>query len=229
MIGLPGERTVRTRAQWVALLDIHPDDRQRHADDLQRFLASREPLRDAEYRLRRADGEYRWVRLRNLCVRDANGRPLRLAGSVSDIDDYKRVEAALRDVGRTLCAGHDGFERRPLGVGTGQRRLLRLGQAQPDPGHARGRLRAQVRRLLRAGAAAARGRRARAPRARRSAGRCQCADGCRVPHRAARWRRDRAGSRAAASVSATIRAVRCAWPARRWTSPSASGPTRRCD
>ena len=37
------------------------------------------------------------MRLRNLCVRDADGKPLRLTGSVSDIDDYKRVEAALRE------------------------------------------------------------------------------------------------------------------------------------
>ncbi len=30
-------------------------------------------------------------------MRDAEGAPLRLTGSVSDIDDYKRVETALRE------------------------------------------------------------------------------------------------------------------------------------
>jgi PAS domain S-box-containing protein len=97
ILGVDATETVRTRAEWLALLQLHPDDQQRHADELRRFLESDAPLRAGEYRVRRADGEYRWVRLRNLCVRDAAGRPLRLAGSVSDIDAYKRVEAALRE------------------------------------------------------------------------------------------------------------------------------------
>jgi PAS domain S-box-containing protein len=97
MIGQPPTPNVRTRAQWMALLDLHPQDREPHAQELQRFLDSREVLREGEYRIRRADGVYRWVRLRNYCMRDADGKPLRLTGSVSDIDDYKRVEAALRE------------------------------------------------------------------------------------------------------------------------------------
>ncbi len=97
MLGVDSKETVRTRAAWSALLRLHPDERQQHAEELRRFLASGELLREGEYRVQRADGQYRWVRLRNLCVRDANGKPLRLAGSVSDIDAYKRVEAALRE------------------------------------------------------------------------------------------------------------------------------------
>ena len=96
MLGIDSRQTERTRAEWTALLRLHPDDRQRHADELCEFLASDTVLREGEYRLQRNDGEYAWIRVRNLCVRDAQGRPLRLAGSVSDIDAYKRVEAALR-------------------------------------------------------------------------------------------------------------------------------------
>ena len=81
----------------MALLRLHPDDRQRHADELPGSSPAARVLREGEYRVQRADGEIRWMRLRNLCVRDADGRPLRLAGSVSDIDAYKRVEAALRE------------------------------------------------------------------------------------------------------------------------------------
>src|SRR5262249_49968198 len=35
-------------------------------------------------------------RLRGLCVRDADGKPLRMAGSINDIDARKRAEDALR-------------------------------------------------------------------------------------------------------------------------------------
>jgi len=97
MIGAKTDVTQHTRAQWVEMLQLHPDDRQRHAEDLMNFLAGTDTLREGEYRIRRAGGEFGWVRLRNLCVRDRAGRPLRLAGSVSDIDAYKRVEAALRE------------------------------------------------------------------------------------------------------------------------------------
>ena len=96
MIGALTDVTIRTRAEWAATIELHPDDRQAHAEELQRFLAGTETLREGEYRIRRADGSFGWVRLRNYCVRDATGRPLRLAGSVSDIDAYKKVEAALR-------------------------------------------------------------------------------------------------------------------------------------
>jgi PAS domain S-box-containing protein len=41
--------------------------------------------------------QYRWVRVRGLCVRDGQGRPLRLAGSIADIDALKRAEASLRE------------------------------------------------------------------------------------------------------------------------------------
>ena len=42
------------------------------------------------------DGRYCWIRIRGICLRDAEGRPTRFAGSVSDIDVRRRAEEALR-------------------------------------------------------------------------------------------------------------------------------------
>jgi PAS domain S-box-containing protein len=95
--GVDSNQTTRTRAQWMALLRLHPEDRARHQDDLRTYLDGESDVREGEYRLCQPDGQYRWVRVRMLCVRDGAGRPTRLAGSVSDIDAYKRVEAALRE------------------------------------------------------------------------------------------------------------------------------------
>jgi len=97
LLGIDSQVTTRTRAEWMALLDIHPDDRQRHADDLQRHLDGLTDVRDGEYRVRAPGGGWRWLRVRMIGVRDENGRVTRLAGSVTDIDAYKRVEAALRE------------------------------------------------------------------------------------------------------------------------------------
>jgi PAS domain S-box-containing protein len=95
--GVESDETMHTRAQWSALLKIHPDDMERHERDVQDNLCGTSPVREAEYRVRHPDGRYRWVRVRMMSQHDAAGRAIRLAGSVSDIDAAKRVEAALRE------------------------------------------------------------------------------------------------------------------------------------
>ena len=94
--GIDSDITIRTRAEWVALLQLHPDDVRRHADDFRRHLEGETEVREGEYRLRHRDGKYRWVRVRGTSVRDASGCAIRWAGSVSDIDAQKRTEEALR-------------------------------------------------------------------------------------------------------------------------------------
>ena len=95
IVGIESDITVRSRTEWRALIKYHPEDVQRLQDDLHRFLEGSSELRDGEYRVQLADGQYRWIRHRNKCVRDADGRPFRIAGSVSDIDAQKRVEGQL--------------------------------------------------------------------------------------------------------------------------------------
>jgi PAS domain S-box-containing protein len=96
IVGIDSDVEVRTRAEWRDLVVYHPEDAPRMKRDLDDFLEGRTDLRDGEYRVRMPSGEYRWIRIRNTCVRDARGRPLRVAGSVSDINAYKRAEEALR-------------------------------------------------------------------------------------------------------------------------------------
>src|SRR5262249_15291569 len=70
---------------------LHPDDRETSA---QRWNAARADGRpfEIEYRLRRADGCYRWFLGRALPVRDAQGRIVRWFGTCTDIDDRKQAE-----------------------------------------------------------------------------------------------------------------------------------------
>ncbi len=56
-------------------------------------LASGEPWEDV-FRLRRADGEFRWFLARALPLRDPDGRIVRWFGTTVDINDQKRAEAA---------------------------------------------------------------------------------------------------------------------------------------
>jgi PAS domain S-box-containing protein len=53
-------------------------------------------LYEIEYRIRGADGRYRWFLGRALPVRDASGRILRWFGTCTDIEAQKKAEEALR-------------------------------------------------------------------------------------------------------------------------------------
>ena len=96
--GIDGESTIRTRADLAALLmpRLHADDARRLTEELRGLTREGRQSHDGEYRVRHVDGEYRWTRFRGMSVRDATGRPIRWAGSVSDIDARKKVEEALR-------------------------------------------------------------------------------------------------------------------------------------
>jgi PAS domain S-box-containing protein len=96
LFGLPPGPELQPRAQWFDSLQIHPDDVRLRIEAMDAHMAGRTPLYEGEYRVRHPDGSYRWVRVRGLAVRDANGIPQRMAGSVSDIDARKRAEEALR-------------------------------------------------------------------------------------------------------------------------------------
>jgi PAS domain S-box-containing protein len=97
--------TLRTRWEWMMLVKIHPDDIPVRSEKIFGYLEGRLPTCDGEWRMLHPDGVYRWLRIRGVCVRDANGRATRLAGSVSDIDLQKRAEAALQQSQRLEAVG----------------------------------------------------------------------------------------------------------------------------
>jgi PAS domain S-box-containing protein len=79
-----------TREWWRQR--IHPEDRERVGDSLQRALDGGVDRWQAEYRLRREDGTYAVVADRGYIVRGAEGRPVRMAGAMQDITAQKRSE-----------------------------------------------------------------------------------------------------------------------------------------
>ncbi len=76
---------------------VHHDDRARVARSLEEFLASGRDVWTAEYRFRRADGSHAWVLDRGIAVRDGQGRPLRMIGSMLDITERKESERLKSD------------------------------------------------------------------------------------------------------------------------------------
>src|SRR6266576_4312924 len=80
---------------WKWRASIHPDDVAGIVDKWRACLASGE-IFEYEARVRRADGEYRWMVHRKVPLRDEHGKILKWYGSSMDIEDYKRAEEQLR-------------------------------------------------------------------------------------------------------------------------------------
>ena len=74
---------------------IHPDDTDSVMEGFNHSLATGTPF-SMTYRLRRADGVYRWMSGRACPMRGENGRIIQWYGLAHDIDDQMRAEEAVR-------------------------------------------------------------------------------------------------------------------------------------
>ena len=83
----------------VFLRLLHPEDRARLRAAIIAHIKRRKPF-DVEYRLLRANGDYRWIHSRGQATWGADDRALLMAGSADDITDRKRTEGALEESNR---------------------------------------------------------------------------------------------------------------------------------
>jgi PAS domain S-box-containing protein len=86
---------------WKWTGSIHPDDVAGIVDKWRSCLASGE-IFEHECRVRRADGEYRWMVHRKLPLRDGRGEIVKWYGSSLDIEDRRRTEQALEKAFRQI-------------------------------------------------------------------------------------------------------------------------------
>jgi diguanylate cyclase (GGDEF)-like protein/PAS domain S-box-containing protein len=71
---------------------VHPEDVQRVTAQLDAHLNGAVANFESEHRVRHRDGTYRWMLARGLAVRDDSHHAYRIAGSMTDVTDRKRVE-----------------------------------------------------------------------------------------------------------------------------------------
>jgi PAS domain S-box-containing protein len=90
-IGLSAEQA----SGWGWTATVHPEDVNGLAVTWQHIMGS-EALGEAEARMRRHDGEYRWFLFRANPLRDESGAIVKWYGVNTDIEDRKRAEAELR-------------------------------------------------------------------------------------------------------------------------------------
>lgn len=74
---------------------IHPDDRETIYNELRESVESGRPYR-GEMRIRHRRGHYIWIAAKGQAIRDGEGNPVRILGTIEDIGDRKAAEEALR-------------------------------------------------------------------------------------------------------------------------------------
>lgn len=80
-------------ADWRTI--AHPEDIPRIEFELREHLDGKTEQFVCEYRVRAANGEWLWVLDRGRCIRDEQARPIRMAGSQTDITERKILEQRL--------------------------------------------------------------------------------------------------------------------------------------
>jgi len=89
------DKTPEELANWRTSDAIHPDDLPLTIAAFTRSIQTGEPY-EVEHHLRRADGVYRWFHARGLALRDKEGSIVRWYYLLTDVDDRRRAEEALR-------------------------------------------------------------------------------------------------------------------------------------
>ena len=83
----------------------HPDDRAEMARARQAHWDGRTPVYINEHRVRCANGRWKWVLSRGMVIeRDTAGRPLRMIGTHTDIDERKEAESLRRERDHSAAA-----------------------------------------------------------------------------------------------------------------------------
>jgi len=84
---------------WTCI--VHPDDIAAASANWSAALAAGETY-ETEFRLRRADGGYRWHIARAVPIRGSAGEVVRWIGTNTDIEDHKQAVEALRELNADL-------------------------------------------------------------------------------------------------------------------------------
>jgi len=94
---------------WLDL--VHPDDRENLLSTYKRAFSAREPL-SVEYRIRRCDGQSRWMLDQGVARYDADAAFLGYVGGAVDFTDRHLAERALGHLGGKLIAAQEDERRR---------------------------------------------------------------------------------------------------------------------
>jgi len=119
------KNTVYLSTRWKALLGyedyelknefgvrdnlIYHEDFERSKKNLEDYINGKIPIYENEIRLKHKNGTYIWVIERGVLLYDNNGKPIRLAGSITDISRQKKIEIEILNSNKMLLEERQMF------------------------------------------------------------------------------------------------------------------------
>jgi len=96
MLGFADEEISDALDEWTSR--VHPDDMPQVMADVETCFSSASTIYSNEHRVRCKDGSYKWILDRGMVVsRDAEGKPLRMIGTHTDITERRMAADAMRE------------------------------------------------------------------------------------------------------------------------------------
>ena len=94
-------------SKWKELL--HPEDTEAATKRIEDYLAGTDPIYQSRFRLRAANGEYRWIQAQGKAECDKNGRPVRVVGVHIDFTQVAEKEQQLNSLNRALARSNEAL------------------------------------------------------------------------------------------------------------------------
>lgn len=105
LLGYPPNGVRPTMDWWRR--NIHPDDRSRVFLELDKILRTGQGSFRQAYRVRKADGSYAEVSNRAVAIRDEQTRTVRLIGSIVDVTEENKAQAAQREISKKILQAQE--------------------------------------------------------------------------------------------------------------------------
>lgn len=118
MLGLGNGKISPSPETWFEA--IYPDDQIHVQIEVEQHLSGITPHLECEFRVLHPDGGLRWMRVRGLGLRDGSQQPYRMAGSLTDITEYRLIQEQIL---------HDALHDAMTGLPNRILMMDRLGQA----------------------------------------------------------------------------------------------------
>lgn len=106
----PSHKVGSTYDWW--LKHVHPEDRSRVIAGFETFLQSKESSWSHHYRFRRGDGTYAHVFDRARATHNEKGTLIRVVGTLSDVSEQLKAEAAQRELSKNIVNAQEQERRR---------------------------------------------------------------------------------------------------------------------
>jgi PAS domain S-box-containing protein len=135
MLGYEDNELENSFDTFVALQ--HPEDVPLVNEKIRDYLEGKTSVYTVELRMKAKDGNYKWIQARGIALRDEEGKPYRMAGSHTDIDERKKLEEELKQalenqkiVNESLMLAQKELVRRSEEIEKSEREMRLLAEAQ---------------------------------------------------------------------------------------------------